>query len=115
MRAPLPQVKAIEQPVQLLAVQTHRGRRTARPMEAVALQALLPQHETIALPIQDLHPVTPPVGEREQLLGQRIKQQRFLHAGREPVDLQPKVHRLDAQVHRRQSIRRPHHGRRAPP
>ena len=98
MRAPAREVEAVEQPVQLLAAQRHRRALAARPVEALALQALHPQHEAAALPVQDLHPVATPVGEHEQLLAERVQRELVLHQCREAVDLLAEVDRVDAQV-----------------
>src|SRR5690606_26104732 len=74
-----------------------------------------PQTETVALPVQDPHPVAGTVAEHEQLLGKRIELQRILDQRRQAVDALPEVHRLAAQVHRRQIVRWAHHSRLATP
>src|SRR5690606_19719181 len=103
-------VETVQQPVQLLARERHhRPRLAARPVETVPLQALLPQAETVPLPVQDPHPVPRPVAEHEQLLAERIELQRLLDQRSESVDALPEVHRLPAQIYRRQLARRPHH------
>lgn len=55
MRLKTHHVVAIQQPVQLLARQGDDLRvHLARPLEALPLQALLPQAEAVAFPVQDL-------------------------------------------------------------
>src|SRR5690606_13569767 len=108
---PHPQhVESVQQPVQLLPAQRHhRPRQPARPVKAMLLKALVPQAKTVSLPVQDPHPVARTVAEHEQLLAERIELQRLLDQRSESVDALPEVHRLPAQIYRRQLARRPHH------
>lgn len=63
-------IVAVQQPVQLLTRQgDHSIFNIPRPLKARPLQALLPQTEAVAFPVQDLELVVPAVAEHEQLFG----------------------------------------------
>ena len=54
MRFVAPQIKAVEQPVELLRREAHRlAAEVARPLETFAFEALVPQAKAVPLPIQD--------------------------------------------------------------
>ena len=69
-----------------------RGVREARPLEA-----LVPQHESAPLPLQDPALDPAPVGERKQQRRERVHRELVLHQRRQTRDLLPELHRLDAQ------------------
>ena len=100
MGMPVLQVEAIEQPIQLLSAQAnHALCRRSWPMEAIFFQALLPQAETIALPIEDLDLVLTPVGEHEQPLGKRVLLQRLLDQYRQAIYPLAEIDRIAAHQH----------------
>jgi len=58
MRTVAPEIKTVEQPVQLLDAEDNRlVRGIGRRFEALGLQAFEPKAEAVALPVQDLHAV----------------------------------------------------------
>src|SRR5262245_1499764 len=65
VRAPARKVKSIEQPVELLTGERHQPTLDAWPVETLPLEALLPQHKTASLPVEDLAAVVPRLGEHE--------------------------------------------------
>jgi hypothetical protein len=68
---PTGQIKAIEKPAQLLYCEHHRRSSNSGPAEAFSLQALLPEHQTVALPHQELAPVTPATVGNSKILGRK--------------------------------------------
>ena len=78
-------------------------------MEAGLFQALLPQAEATAFPVQYLDAIAPPVAEHEELLREGIVVQGLFHEDGQAIDAFAEVDRLPAQVDFRQVIRRAHH------
>lgn len=75
-----PQVEAIDQPVEFLAVERHCvGFKVARPFEALLLKAFVPEYEAILFPQQNLKLVTLAINEHIQRGLKRVQRQRLLH------------------------------------
>ncbi len=112
VRAHAPDVIAVEQEVELRPGEIHYRVDPARPSEPRSLQALLPQHESASLPVQNPALDAPAIGEHEQLRREWVHRQRVLHQHRQPRDLLPEGHRLDAQPHLDSLVGRTNHGSR---
>src|SRR5688572_26003279 len=65
--APTSQIKAAQQSRQLLIGKFHALFIALRQLKDTFLKALVPDAEPIAVPIQNLHPVTAAVEEQEQV------------------------------------------------
>ena len=99
MRAVAPQVKAVEQPVQLLDAQhdSFVG-GIGRCFETLGLQALEPKAEAVALPVEYFHSVTVAIQKYEK---HRVKHGNFdiqFDQGSEAVDGFSKVYGLRVEV-----------------
>src|SRR5690554_4106692 len=93
------EVIAIQEPIQLLAREGDRvALQPVRPLEALALQALVPDHEAVALPEQQLHLVALAVAEYEHRLLEGVELHGLLNQQGQPVDLLAHVDRLAAQI-----------------
>ncbi len=67
MRTVTPEVKTVEHPVQLLDGQDNRFiNHIRRCFKTLGLQALEPEAESVALPVQDLHAVARLVEENKK-------------------------------------------------
>ena len=91
MRTRLLQRQALHQPVQLPDLYSQYVFRSIRPDESALLKALVPQTESIAVPVKHLHHVTLPVAECEQMPGERIKLQIIRNQHGQTIDRLPQV------------------------
>jgi len=104
-------IVAIEQPVQLLGGERNQFvNALARPVEAGFFQALLPQAEATAFPVEHLDTVSTSVAEHKEMLGERVEAETVLNQHRQAVDTLAEVDGIPAQIDHRQVIRWPHHG-----
>src|ERR1700722_14632642 len=106
-----PQVKACEQLLELRTADRHRlALDVSREDEAVSsFETLAPQAQTIALPINDLDPVTLRIAKNVQRGLEDIALQRLLYDQRQGGRLLAHVHRRHAHEHRDMRIGA-HHG-----
>jgi len=112
VRLPVAEVKAVQEPVQLLAGEgNHLSAQMGGPVEALFLQALVPQAEAIGLPIQTFHFVPFAIAEHEELVGEWVQLKGTFHQRAETVHRFPHVHGLPTQVDPRQLVRWAHHRR----
>src|SRR5690554_230197 len=101
------EVIAIQKPVQLLARERDGvALQAVRPLEALPLQALVPDHEAITLPEQQLHLVTLAVAEHEDRLLEGIELHGLLNQQGQSIDLLAHVDRLATQVDAQPGVRR---------
>lgn len=99
MRAVAPKVETVEQPIELLDGQDNRfvaGLR--RHFEALGFQALEPETEAVALPIQHFDPITRLVEEDEEYGVEHCDLDVQLDKGSKAVDGLSKVHGLGVEV-----------------
>src|ERR1019366_1675718 len=76
------------------------------------LQPLGPDSEPIAIPVQDLHAIAPPVGEYEQMAGEGVHLHYCVHQCVQPVEAPPHVARRGRQVHTHTGRQMNHRGSR---
>jgi len=87
MRLIAPQVKTIEQPVELFTVQCEGwGINAGWPLEALLLQAFVPQHKAILLPQQDFDLVTTAIDKHVQCDIEGVQPQGLFHKQRQTGD-----------------------------
>ena len=67
MRIRLVRRQAIQQPGELPSLYGEHLLFALRPLESMLLKPLLPQTETIAVSVQNLYDILPPVAETEQI------------------------------------------------
>jgi len=94
-----PQIEAFEQPAELL--QTDGSGELVGvlwPDEFVALQALLPQAEAVAMPVQRLDLVARSIGKNVQSAGKRAQAQFQLHEHRKTIYALSEINGLATQV-----------------
>ena len=72
MPTSLERVEAIEQPIQFPRTQFHNFGLGFWPGETVLFQSLLPEAESVAIPVENLDNGTPSVAEGEQMAGEHI-------------------------------------------
>ena len=95
-----PQIKALHQPAELLQTDAAGDLVCVRwPDKLVTLQALLPQAESVAVPVQRLDLVARAVGKNVQGAGKGTQAQLKFHEHREAVDALSEVNRFATQVH----------------
>src|SRR5271170_19650 len=111
MTAP-PQIKASEQLLELLTADRHRlAFDVSREDEALSsFEPLAPQTQTIALPINDLDPVTLRIAKNVQRGLKDIPLQALLHDQRQGCRLLAHVYRTHAHIHRGVRIGAHHKG-----
>jgi len=78
--------EAIEKPTKLLRSDVHDLGRPLRPAETLLLQALMPETEPVAIPVQHFDGVAPAVAEDKELSGKGIQIQDALNRHAQPVD-----------------------------
>lgn len=98
MRLETPDVVAVEQQVELTHAERDHGVASLRLGEVHLLQSLTPQHEVRAFSDQDSALRATPIGEHEQLRGERVQLERVLHQRGQTRRLLAKIDGLDAQV-----------------
>ena len=104
---PLVQIDTLQQHAQLPRRDLPPPRLGERKGERPRLQLVL-DHPPVPVPIQDLHPVAPPVAEHQQMTGERIAPDDVLGHHRQTVETAPHVVRHLAQVHRNRSRKAQH-------
>jgi len=91
-------------------------RRSSSPSNGIAYvpssKALRPYREPVAIPIQNLDPVTTPVGEHEQMSGESIQLHHRVHQRVQPVEAPPHIARRGCQVHTHAGRQMDHRGSR---
>jgi hypothetical protein len=100
MRAVAPQIKTVEQPVQLLDRQ-HDGfvGVIGRCFETFGFEAFEPKTEAVALPVEDFHSIPVAIQKDEK---HRVEHSDFdiqFDQGSETVNGFSKIHRLGVQIH----------------
>ena len=76
-------IHAIEQPVELAARELdHLCVDIPRPRETILLELLLPEHEAVALPEQELYVIAPAIAEGEEVCAEGIELELFLNEHR---------------------------------
>ena len=100
-------IETSKQPVELfLAQREYRIVHLARPLEAVLLQALVPQAKTRLIPIDDLELVAAAVRKDKQ----RTREWRALHGvfddDHQAVNVLAEINRVPMQIHSRSSSRK---------
>ena len=71
--------------------------REARELERAALESLREQPESVAIPCQNLHPITPSVEEDEEVSRERVVVERVAHDGVKAIEGLPEVHGVPRQ------------------
>ena len=95
-----PQIKALEQPPELLQTDGSGDLVCVRwPDKLVTFQALLPQTETVAMPVQSLDLVSVSIGKNVQGAGKGAQAQFELHEHRQTVDALSEVNRFATQIY----------------
>src|ERR1035437_5886157 len=85
MRWMTPNIKTVEQPVELLCAQRDGvSTQLSRPAEAMLLQALVTEHEPVLPPRQNLDPIALAVGKHVNRLAERIECEGLLNNQRQP-------------------------------
>src|SRR5690554_4338728 len=103
------EVIAIQEPVQLLAREGDGvALQAVGPLEALPLQALVPDHEAVTLPEQQLHLVALAVAEHEDRLLEGVELHGLLNQQGQSIDLLAHVDRLATQVDAQPGIRPDH-------
>ena len=105
-------IVAVEQPVQLLGGECDdllTG--LARPVKARFLQALLPQAKAIRLPIEHLNLVASAVAKNVELFCEGVHSQSVFHQDSQAIDAAAEVDWIPTEIHCRDVIGGPHHGR----
>src|SRR5690606_2290289 len=67
-----------------------------REPERACFEPLVPQAQPVAVPVQELHPISPAIAEHEQMARERVLLQHVLHHRGQPVEAPPEVCRLEA-------------------
>ena len=76
-------IDPVQKPVKLPPRQLYRLSFTSTwPRKPMLLQPLVPQHEAIALPVQNLELVPLAIAEHEQLCAERVELQGVFHEDR---------------------------------
>ena len=87
MRLESEQIDSIQKPVELSSRKRHRLLvRFSWPWEAMFLEALVPEHEAVAFPVQDLHLVALAVAEGKELRSEGVERKRLLDQEGEAID-----------------------------
>ena len=71
--------EAIEEPAELLCGNIHDLGRVLRPAEAMLFKALVPETESVAIPVQNLERITLAVAEDEKVPGEGVQGQKALN------------------------------------
>src|SRR5690606_19769947 len=110
VRTVAPQVKTVQHPVQLLGGQLDGIIADIwRCFEALGLQALEPEAEAVAFPVQDLYPVAGPIQEHKQYGVEHGSIDVQLDQGCHGVDGLSEVRPLAAQLYSSRLGARTHH------
>ena len=91
--------QALHEPAVLLGCQASRLTFFSRPLETAGFQALVEQHETVALPVQRLDPVPAPTAEQKQCIGEGVQVKLLLDQCCQAVDAPAKVGVAAGDVH----------------
>jgi hypothetical protein len=99
MRLQVPQVQPLEQPRELLLVQSHNWPfKMERPAKPLLLEPLLPQAKTRALPVENLDLIASPVDEGKQVPAEGIESQCRLDENTQAGNTKSEIDRIAAQI-----------------
>ena len=83
----------MNQRAELLATQIYLTALTHWPGESSLLQSLGTNPQTIAIPVKHLNPIPSPIGEYEQVPGQRVSFELLHDQAVKPVEAAAQIHR----------------------